>query len=160
MAEFSFNNDDVEAPEEYQQIPAGKYTMVVTDTDLMLTKKAKEANDAKLGQYIRVKFQIVSGEFQNRVIFQNFNVVNANPKAVEIGHQQFRNLLECCGIAKITDTSEIHQKVVVADIKNTPDTGYGIGVDVKRFYPVAKNQASTTTTVASAVTEPSGPVAF
>jgi hypothetical protein len=159
MAEFSFDNNEVEAANEYQQIPAGRYTMVVTETDLMLTKKAKEANDAKLGQYIKVKFQIVSGEFQNRVIFQNFNVVNANPKAVEIGQQQFRNLLECCGITKITDTSEIHQKVVVADIKNTPDNGYGVGVDVKRYYPVSKSQA-TTTTVESAVTEPSGPVRF
>ena len=157
MAEFSFDNNEVEAVDEYQQIPAGRYTMVVTETDLMLTKKAKEANDAKLGQYIRVKFQIVSGEFQNRVIFQNFNVVNASPKAVEIGQQQFRNLLECCGITKISDTSEIHQKVVVAEIKNTPDTGYGVGVDVKRYYSGLKTQ---TTTVESAVTEPSGPIAF
>ena len=158
MAEFSFDSNEVEAADEYQQIPAGRYTMVVTDTDLMLTKKAKEANNPKLGQYIKVRFQIVSGEFQNRVIFQNFNVVNANPKAVEIGQQQFRNLLECCGIKKITDTSEIHQKVVVAHIKNTPDNGYGVGVDVKRFYEAGKS--SKTTIVESAAVEPSGPIAF
>ncbi|MDB4401412.1 DUF669 domain-containing protein [bacterium] len=158
MAEFIFNSDDVEVDAQYEQVPAGRYTMVVIDTDLMLTKKAKEANDPKLGQYIKVRFQIVSGEFQNRVIFQNFNVVNPNPKASEIGHQQFRNLLECCGIKKITDTSEIHQKVVVADIKNTPDTGYGVGVDVKRYHAVSKLQ--NTTTVESGVVEPSSPIAF
>ena len=156
MAEFSFNSDEVEDAPEYEQLPAGRYTMVVTDTDLLLTNKAKEANDPKLGQYIRVKFQVVSGQFQNRVVFLNFNMVNPTAKAVEIGHQQFRNLLESCGITKITDTSEIHQKVVVADLKNTPDNGYGVVIALNKFYACA----NATQEPAVESNAGSGPVAF
>ncbi len=157
MAEFSFDNNDAPESVDFEQIPSGRYTMVINDTDLLLTNKAKEANDPNLGQYIRVKFQVVSGIYQNRIVFLNFNVVNSSSKAVEIGQQQFRNLLECCGITKISDTSEIHQKVVVAELKNTPDNGYGVGIALKRFYSCTQKQADSP---ASAPSNESGPVAF
>ncbi len=138
MAEFNFKVSDVPvADNDFSPLPAGRYNLVVLETDLVMTKKAKEANDPSVGQYVKVKMQVLDGDYQNRFIWSNFNVVNANPKAAEIGSQQFSNLVVSAGITEIKDTSELNGKTVAAEIKVTPDTGYGAGNDVKRFYPIS-----------------------
>lgn len=157
MAAFNFKVSDAPAESnDFGVLPAGRYSLVVLESSLELTKKAKEANDPSLGQYVKVKLQVINGAYQNRYIWSNFNVVNSNPKAVEIGQQQFGNLISSCGLEEIGDTSELNEKVVSAEIKVTPDTGYGVGNDVKRFYPATSAPAPAATPAPAA----GGPVQF
>jgi len=137
MAEFNFNVNDVPAEDNnsFGPLPAGRYRLVVLEADIQLTRKAKDANDPSLGQYVKVKFQVADGDCQNRLVWSNFNVVNANPKAAEIGKSQFANLVSSCGLESIKDTSQLCGKVVSGEVKVTKDTGYGEGNEVKRFYP-------------------------
>ena len=145
MAEFNFNVADVPAESnDFGPLPAGRYNLVVLEAELVLTKKAKEANDPSLGQYVKVKLQVLDGPKQNRLLWSNFNVINANPKAAEIGTQQFSNMLSSMGITSIEDTSQLNGKTVAAEVKVSPDTGYGEGNDVKRFYKIGDRPVATT----------------
>jgi len=143
MAEFNFNVSDVPAEDnsKFAPIPAGRYRLVVLESDINLTRKAKEANDPSVGQYVKVKLQVADGSHQNRVLWQNFNVVNSNPKATEIGKAQFANLVSSCGLESIQDTSQLCGKVISGEVKVSKDTGYGEGNEVKRFYPAGPASA-------------------
>ena len=136
MAQFNFNVSEapVEDSNSFAPVPAGRYRFVILEADIQLTKRARENNDPSLGQYVKVKLQVAEGPSQNRFIWQNFNVVNSNPKATEIGKSQFANLLSSAGLSEIKDTGELCGLVVNGEVKVTPDTGYGPGNEVKRFY--------------------------
>jgi hypothetical protein len=159
MAQFNFKVSDVPASTDnsFGPLPAGRYRLVILEADIHLTKRAKENNDPNLGQYVKAKLQVASGQYQNRLVWQNFNVVNANPKAAEIGNQQFSNLVSSAGLLEIQDTSQLCGLVVDGEIKVTPDTGYGEGNEVKRFYTAGPAPAQTE---APAPSGDGGPVAF
>ena len=160
MTQFNFNVSDAPADDSnksFAPLPNGRYRLVVLEADIQLTRKAKESNDPSLGQYVKAKLQVADGEYQNRLVWQNFNVVNANPKAAEIGQSQFANLVTACGLESIQDTSQLCGIVVSGEVKVTKDTGYGEGNEVKRFYPASPASAP------AAAPAPSGddaPLAF
>lgn len=83
---MSFNLNEIKS-NNFETLPDGKYTCTISDAMLKDTKSGT-------GEYVKVTFTIRTGEQEGRKIFTQFNVKNDNPKAVEIGLQQIKSLLE------------------------------------------------------------------
>lgn len=83
----SLNLDLTETQEtSFDPIPAGKYRLQIQEATLHDTQ-------AGTGQYIKTTFMVVEGQCEGRKIFHNFNIVNPNEKAQQIGLGQLKSLL-------------------------------------------------------------------
>lgn len=84
----------------FDPLPAGWYEAEVTKSEIKPTKSG--------GQMLSVAFKIIEGEFAKRVVYANYNLVNANPQAVEIAKRELAALCDAAGIDEIEDSAELH----------------------------------------------------
>jgi hypothetical protein len=117
MAQFKFNVADAPAGGGFDPIPAGRYNVVITDSDLCDTK----AGD---GQYIKLTFKVLEGDFSGRLIWSNLNINNPNEKAVEIAQRELAAICAAVGLPAIEeDTAELHGIPLSGMVKIKPEQG-------------------------------------
>ena len=101
MASFSFNTAEVPAADKsFEVLPPGWYSASLTAAEVKQTKSGS-------GKYVRVEWTISGPTAQGRKVWSNYNTQNENPKAEEIGRQQFAELCRAIGVSKIDDTDEL-----------------------------------------------------
>ena len=102
-----FNADDFE--DSFDLLPKGDYEVEITDSEF-------KENSKKTGSFLSVTFKVVSGESKGRLLFDNFNLVHSNPKAVEIAQQQFSGLCKAVGVLTPGDSSDLHNIPLVISV--------------------------------------------
>lgn len=95
----------VAPPADFQPIPPGWYNAMVEKSEIHPTK----AGD---GKYLKLQLAIVGEKFEGRKVFTNINLVNPNPKAVEIGAREIAQLGAACGLLRLSDSTELLDKVI------------------------------------------------
>jgi hypothetical protein len=129
--ELMFDASNVAIPQEnsFAPIPAGQYPVIVDSSEFRDTK----AGD---GRYLHLELSIVDGPSKGRKIFDNLNLENKNPTAVDIAQRQLASLVRACGKVKISDSAELHNIPVSATLAVRKGTnGYEDSNDVKSYGP-------------------------
>jgi hypothetical protein len=133
-----FDLSNVESQKPQNTIPDDKYVCNVTEAKMKDTKTG--------GMMIQATLTIAAGKFKGRKIFTNFNVENANPKAVEIGLAQLKSLLETAGYPnpnKLGGVDELCGLRVGVKTKTRKDETYGDRTEVSYFLSPQKVDAKT-----------------
>jgi hypothetical protein len=129
MAKFGFDVTEVEpsAPRtDYEPIPAGEYVLRAVE--------AEEKTTASGGTMITAKFEVVKGEHAGRLLWQNFNIVNASETAQRIGRQQIVAWATACGKPNADDTDKLLGKPFAASVDIDPaKNGYKASNKIKAF---------------------------
>ena len=118
MSYFAFDASQVKPQETFTPIPAGSYIAQAIESEIKPTKSGT-------GQMMTLRWQILDGTHKGRLIFDRLNVVNANPKAEEIGQRQLSSLCHVLGVMKLQDTAQLHNKPVKIKVKVRQDAQYG-----------------------------------
>lgn len=129
MAKFGFDVSAVEvsAPVSYDPIPEGEYVLKAVDAEEKATSKGD-------GSYIKVKFEVVKGDYSGRLIWQNFNHNNPSEKAQNIGRQQLIAWATACGKPDAEDTDKLLEKPFQAVVSIEKGTGgYSDSNRIKSF---------------------------
>ena len=126
---------------DYAPLPAGWYTVRITEADIKETK-------AGTGNYIKVRYDVLDGTHAGRVVFGNLNLRNPNPKAEEIGRQQLSRLMLAMGLTQVTDTDQLIGGELSIKLAIQKSEQYGDSNDVKDWkalsnQPVAAAAGST-----------------
>jgi len=126
---------------DYAPLPAGWYTVRITEADIKETK-------AGTGNYIKVRYDVLNGTHAGRVVFGNLNLRNPNPKAEEIGRQQLSRLMLAMGLTQVTDTDQLIGGELSIKLAIQKSDQYGDSNDVKDWkalsnQPVAAAAGST-----------------
>lgn len=120
LNEFIDNFDANEVPDddrEYSPIPPGEYMAIVTDTEMRETKSGT-------GKYLAVTIQLTGNpEYDGRLVFENLNLVNDNPKTVEIAYRNLASLCKAVGVISPQDTAELHDKPFKVKVGIEPARG-------------------------------------
>jgi Protein of unknown function (DUF669) len=111
----AFNANDHEAQRDFSAMPPGQYTAVITASE---KKEARNAGNF----YWKLEFTIIEGEFKGRKVWANLNLINSNPKAVEIANSELSSICKAVGKVAITDTAELHDIPMQITLKVTPAT--------------------------------------
>ena len=113
-----FDANQVEPTDEFEPIPAGKYTAVVTDSEVKETK-------AGTGTYLQLAFQVLDGEYRGRMLWSRLNLDNPNPTAVKIAQQELSAICRAVGVLTPTDSVELHDLPLVIHVRcrRRNDTG-------------------------------------
>jgi hypothetical protein len=93
----AFDIDTEEGLPEISLFPAGKYPAEIEDAKVGPTKNGN-------GQAVNLKWRIVDGEYENRVVFQSILITHTSEAAQKIGRGMFKDVCFSCGLTgKITD---------------------------------------------------------
>ena len=117
-------------------IPAGPYKAVMVDSEV------KDAQSG--GRYLNTQWQICEGEFQNRVIFQTYNLwltpdTDGRQKAVAIAKAHMSETCRAVGVPTPKDSSELHDKPcwVKVGVQKSKDPQYDDRNVIKEWKPVS-----------------------
>lgn len=108
-----FNAQAVEPISNFDPIPAGWYTVIITDSEEKPTKSGA-------GSYLQMRLDVVDGEYQNRVLFERLNLNNPNPTAVEIAQRTLSAICHAVGVLQPQDSSDLHNIPLLAKVAIQP----------------------------------------
>jgi hypothetical protein len=118
----------------FEPLPAGWYTVTITQAELKDTKAGN-------GQYIKLRYDVTGPTHQGRVVFGNLNIKNPNQKAEEIGRQQLGDIMRAIGLAKVTDTDQLIGNSLSIKLDVKQDAQYGASNEVKGFKSMSGSAA-------------------
>ena len=96
-----FDANEHEPFEGFDPIPPETYTAVITESE----KKDTRAGD---GQYLELVWQIVSGEYEGRLVWQRITLRNPSERAVGFGQRMLSAVCRAIGKMQPQDSTELH----------------------------------------------------
>lgn len=113
-----FDANQIEPTTTFDPIPAGKFTAVITESEMKATKSGA-------GHYLQLTFQIIEGEHKGRFVWARLNLDNANATAVKIARGELSAICRAIGVMAPNDSVELHNLplVIAVRCKKRPDTG-------------------------------------
>ncbi|MCP4300831.1 MAG: DUF669 domain-containing protein [Gammaproteobacteria bacterium] len=113
-----FDANQVEPADDLEPIPTGKYIAVITDSEMKPTKSGT-------GNYLQLTFQIVEGEYANRLLWVRLNLDNPNATAVQIARRELSSICRSVGVLVPTDSADLHNLpcMIHVRVKRRSDTG-------------------------------------
>lgn len=112
-----FNAAAVEPQMDFEPIPAGDYTAMITDSEMKPTKNG-------MGEYLQLVFEVCDGEYTGRKIFARLNLNNPNQTAVDIAQRELSAICHAVGVLTPNDSSELHDKPMSIKVKIRQSQGY------------------------------------
>jgi hypothetical protein len=103
---FGGDVDTSNVPESnYDALKPGWYPVMIEKAELKTTKSGT-------GRYLWLQLNVIDERHNGRKLFANINLVNPNPKAVEIGARELAQLGSACGLLRLGDSTELLDKVI------------------------------------------------
>ena len=97
----NFDANNVDPSVALDPIPAGKYTAVITETEMKPTK-------AGGGKYLQLTFQIVDGDHKGRLVWARLNLENKSEMTVKIARGELSAICRAVGVMAPKDSIELH----------------------------------------------------
>ena len=110
----------------FEPLPDGWYDVVIHSAENKTTKAGN-------GSYLHLRYDVEGPSHQGRAVFGNLNLRNANPKAEQIGRQQFGELMRAIGLATVSDTDQLVGGRLSIKLTTRQDEKYGASNEVKGF---------------------------
>jgi len=95
------SQDNNEGLSDYTPIPAGDVLAYITKSEYKRTK-------AKTGNYLQLVWKVQSEKYRGRTLFDNLNLDNPNPIAVEIANKTLNSICKACDKIGVQDSEELH----------------------------------------------------
>lgn len=148
-----FDACSVEPASAFEPLPAGRYRVVVTDSEEKPTKRG----DAS---YMQFTFEVIEGPHAGRKLWARLNLNNPSAQAVQIARAELSALCRAVGVLTPQDTSELHD--IPLDVKVSlrirQDTGEHTN-EIKGYFAPEQPQAKPQTACPAATTPQRQPVA-
>lgn len=134
-----FNAKDIDPKSAFTPVPPGDYLMQITDSEM------KQTND-KEGEYLKLSFKIIHGEFEGRYIWLNLNLVNKSAQAVEIAERELSAICHAIDVLEPENSLELHGIPLIGKVKiKPPANGYEASNTVGSFRPASEFDESNET---------------
>lgn len=116
---------------DYEELPNGIYQLEVTEAEVAPTKSGN-------GTILKTTNRVLApSEFEGRLLFNNYNLENANEVAQRIGQQQFASLCRALELDGVEDTDELLFKGFTVKIKlgkPSKDGQYPARAEIATYY--------------------------
>jgi len=106
---------NTEGMTDFSPLPSGKYNAQIVKSEYKETKK-------KDGHYLSLQLKILDGTYKDRVLFENLNLDNPNPVAVEIANKALNSICQACGAVGVEDSEELHGIPMMIKVRLKPKT--------------------------------------
>lgn len=116
MATLNFDATTVTPMSNFDALPAGKYNVVVSNTEV-------KENRSGTGSYLQIEFEVIDGEYVNRKLWTRLNLWHTNVEAARIATAELSSICRAVNNLRISDSSELHNLPLCVTVKcrKTPD---------------------------------------
>ena len=127
---FNAANVEPQAPRDNEPLPAGLYTVEITNADV---KPLKSGN----GTGLEIECTVIDpAPFAKRKVWSTLNIQHTNPQAEQIGQSQLSALCRSVGINQLDDSDQLFQRVVRIRTKIRAAQGnYAAKAEISGFEP-------------------------
>jgi hypothetical protein len=101
MATLNFNANEVEPNSGFDPLPDGKYTAVITDSEM---KSIKD----NTGKYLRLEFTITEGQYKGRKVWDNLCLEHPKKQTVQIARGNLSAICRAVGVLEPQDSAQLH----------------------------------------------------
>ncbi len=138
-----FDANTVEPINDFDPIPAGKYVAVITASQF-------KENKNKTGEYLELTFQVIEGEYKNRLLWARLCLSHPNQTTAKIARGHLAAICKAVGVLTPADSAQLHNLPLVINVtvKKRTDTGE-LSNEIKGFLsrqpapaPVAQNTSA------------------
>ena len=127
---FNAANVEPQAPRDNEPLPAGLYTVEITNCEV---KALKSGNGTGLELECTV---IDPAQFARRKVWSTLNIQHTNQQAEQIGQSQLSALCRSVGINQLDDSDQLFQRIVKVRTKIRPAQGtYAAKAEITGFEP-------------------------
>lgn len=105
-----FNAGTIDPMNEYEPIPAGKYSAVITKSEMKPTKSGK-------GSYLELTFQVLDSEHKGRQLWARLNLDNPTALAEKIAQSELSSICRAVGVLTPKDSSDLHDIPMVITVR-------------------------------------------
>lgn len=128
LSSLNFDANTVDTSgNDFDPIPNGEYPVMAVASEMRPTK-------AGTGQYLQLELEVMDGPYKGRKVWDRLNLDNPNEKAVQIAKAQFAALCTAVGVPTPQDSSQLHNRPVIAKVRVSPARdGYDASNDVKGY---------------------------
>lgn len=110
MTELNFDANTVEpATGRFELLPVDDFLAVISESAMKPNSKSK-------GSHLSLTWTIIEGDYKDRKVFTNLNLVNDNQDTVEIAQRDLSAICRATGVLHPKDSSELHDKPVVISV--------------------------------------------
>lgn len=135
MSNLNFNANGIDISNNFEPVPAGDYTVIVTESEVRETKNGT-------GKYLNLSLEIQGGQFHGRKLWDRLNLWNSNQLAVEIAQRQLAQACHAIGQLQVGDSTELHYKPMTAIVRVRTEEGREPQNEVRGYKPVANGVAA------------------
>jgi hypothetical protein len=116
---LNFNANPIAPMGEFTPIPTGKYTVIISASEM---KDTKPVPGREPGQYLQLVLDVVDeGEHFGRKVFCRLNLVNANATAVKIAESELSAICRAVGVMVPKTTEELHDIPFIVKVTIRPE---------------------------------------
>jgi hypothetical protein len=101
MAYLNFDASQVEPSVAYEAIPADKYLVEITASEMKPTKSGN-------GTLLQLEYTVIEGEYKNRKIWDRLCIKHTNQQTVKIAMANLSAICHAVGVIKPQDSAELH----------------------------------------------------
>lgn len=124
---IQFDASTVAPSVPFELLPNGWYNAVIVESEAKPTKKAG-------GEMLQLTMEVLDGPYQGSKIFDRLNLVNENPKAVELAYRTLSSICHASGRIQIQDVAELHGAPLMVKLRvSAPTEQYDAGNEVKGY---------------------------
>jgi hypothetical protein len=127
----------------FDVLPAGDYDVVIVASELKTTKKGD-------GHYLELQLQVLSGQYQNRRLFDRLNIDNPNATCQLIGRGVLSAICRAVQVETPNDSAELHNKPLKAVVRVAKDDSGNPTNEIKGYKPRHVGPQAPVTPAASA----------
>ena len=137
MADLNgFNANDYEDDfMDFEPIPAGKYPMAITASELKPTK----AGD---GSYIELELTVVDGEFEGRKVWDRLCINHPKEQTQTIARGKLSSICKAVDVISPQDSCELHNIPMLVKVKQKKREDNGELTNEVSYYSSIENQAA------------------
>ncbi len=121
-----FDANKVEPAMGKRLLPAGDYEVVIVSSETKPTRKGD-------GEMLVLELQVVSGPFQGAKLTERLNIKNPSAQAQEIARGTLSAICRAVGVLTPEDSSDLHDRPLVAVVGLKLDEVYGPKNEVKYY---------------------------
>lgn len=129
MATLEFNAHEVEPMAALEAVPAGKYNVVITESEIKPTKN-------KNGHFLELTFEIIDGELKGRKVWGRLNLDNPNQQAVQIARSELSAICRAVNVMQPKDSAELHNLPLEINVRcKKRDDSDELSNEIKGYAP-------------------------
>ncbi|MTI13812.1 DUF669 domain-containing protein [Sansalvadorimonas verongulae] len=131
MAGLGFQANQYNPSQGFEPLPNGEYIAMITEAEIKNTKAGN-------GQYVKFTWAIVDGQYANRKLWSNHNIVNPNPTAEKIGREEISAIAHAIGRPDASDTDLFMNVPCKIKVKIKQETGRDPQNEIKNWEAVGQ----------------------